>query len=183
MVSVIIPVYNGAKYLAEAIDSVLDQTYQDWELVIVDDGSKDKSLEIAHGYAAGDKRINIFQHAGNINAGVSATRNLGLRHSKGDYIALLDVDDSWYADKLEIQISCFNQSATTVVVYAQLETVFEVPNAKFPAICGSGDPGLNKEFYKDLLKWNSGWIPNSSIVFKKNLLEREFSCDIKNKVT
>ena len=98
-VSVIIPTYNRADFLKEAIDSVLAQTYRDIEVVVVDDGSTDHTGEILAAYGA--QVIPLFQE----NQGVSSARNLGIRSSSGTYVALLDSDDYWLPQKLEQQIA------------------------------------------------------------------------------
>ena len=82
LVSIITPVYNGARFMRYTIDSVLAQTYQDWEMWIVDDGSKDSSADIARSYACQDERIHVLQQA---NAGSAAARNNGIRHAQGRY--------------------------------------------------------------------------------------------------
>ena len=91
-ISVIVPVYNAEKYLKKCVESVQNQTFQDWELLLVDDGSKDGSRAICDQCAAGDGRIRVFHKK---NGGVSSARNLGLREAKGDCIAFLDVDDRY----------------------------------------------------------------------------------------
>lgn len=102
LVSVIIPVYNAEKYLEEAVDSVLSQTYRDLELIIIDDCSKDNSLEIARSYEQSDARVRVI--AGEKNQGVARVRNRGVQEARGEYIALLDSDDVWRKDKLERQL-------------------------------------------------------------------------------
>jgi len=99
-VSVIIPVYNCERYIASAIRSVLEQTYTNWELIIVNDGSTDGTLEICQSFL--EKDIKIINQ---INQGISAARNAGIRNSQGEYIALLDADDIWFPNKLEKQVS------------------------------------------------------------------------------
>lgn len=99
LISVIIPIYNAEKTLSGCIQSVQAQSYKNWELILVNDGSGDRSGEICDGFSAEDSRIRVFHQK---NAGVSAARNLGLRHSKGDYVAFLDADDIIPADYLEI---------------------------------------------------------------------------------
>ncbi len=91
LISVIMPVYNGAKYLSEAIDSILNQTYTNFELIIVDDGSTDESLAILQKYALQDTRIRLF--CNQINSKTPKTLNLGIKHAKGKYIARMDQDD------------------------------------------------------------------------------------------
>ncbi|MEI6331191.1 MAG: glycosyltransferase family A protein [Pseudanabaena sp. ELA645] len=98
LVSVIIPVYNREKFLAEAIDSVLAQTYRPIEIIVIDDGSTDKSGEIARSYA---ETKYIYQD----NQGVSVARNIGVDAAQGEFLAFLDSDDMWLPNKLETQIN------------------------------------------------------------------------------
>ena len=93
MVSVVVPIYNADKYLEDTIRSVLHQSYPSFELLLIDDGSKDNSLSIAHRYATLDPRIKVLTHEDNRNKGVSATRNLGIVKAQHEWIALLDSDD------------------------------------------------------------------------------------------
>ena len=98
LISVIIPVYNTEKYLRRCIDSVLAQTYQDFELLLIDDGSKDSSGTICDEYAAKDARVRVFHKE---NGGVSSTRNLGLDHARGEWVTFVDSDDWISKDYLE----------------------------------------------------------------------------------
>src|ERR1051325_2617634 len=104
LVSVIIIFLNEEKFIEEAVESVFAQTYERWELLLVDCGSTDRSPHIARQYAdAYPDIVRVFEHQGHQTRGMSACRNLGIRHSKGDYIAFLDADDVWLPDKLERQ--------------------------------------------------------------------------------
>lgn len=102
LVSVIMPCYNSQKTIVEAIESVIAQTYTLWELLVIDDASSDKSLEIVEGYCKRDKRIRLL--AQSTNQGVAVARNLGVSHAMGKWIAYLDSDDLWAPQKLEKQI-------------------------------------------------------------------------------
>ena len=104
LVSVVIPAYNTDRYLAETLDSVLAQTYSHFEVVIVDDGSTDRTLEIAQEYAAKDDRIRVISQP---NQGVSLTRNHGIRETTGELVAFLDSDDRWHPDKLNAHVDHF----------------------------------------------------------------------------
>lgn len=101
LVSIITPCYNGAVYIGETIESVIAQTYPDWEMIIIDDGSKDNSVEVVQKYMEKDSRIRLIRQA---NAGSAAARNHGIREAEGQYIALLDADDIWLPAFLEKQI-------------------------------------------------------------------------------
>lgn len=90
LISIIVPVYNAAQYLPKCIESILAQTYTHFELLLLDDGSKDNSLEICNSYAKQDIRIKVFSHS---NMGVSATRNRGIEIAQGEYISFVDSDD------------------------------------------------------------------------------------------
>jgi GT2 family glycosyltransferase len=98
--SVLTPAYNSAAYLAETISSVLAQTFESFEMLIVDDGSTDRTAEIADEFARQDPRIRVFRQA---NAGAAAARNRGIRASRGRYFALIDGDDCWMPNFLEAQ--------------------------------------------------------------------------------
>lgn len=93
-ISVIIPVYNAEKYVGKCIESVQTQTYTDWQMILVDDGSKDNCLEVCQGYAKKDNRISVIHQE---NAGAGAARNTGLAKAVGDYVVFIDSDD--YVDK------------------------------------------------------------------------------------
>ena len=112
LVSIITPCYNGEKYVAQTIESVLAQTYQKWEMIIVDDGSKDASADIIRKYTEQDSRIVLLQQE---NGGSAAARNNGIRNAKGQYIALLDADDLWEKNFLEEQIRFMKEKNATCV--------------------------------------------------------------------
>lgn len=99
LISIIVPVYNTEDYIQECILSVLNQTYKHWELLLVDDGSTDKSGEICENYAANDSRIKVFHQE---NAGQSKARNTALKHCQGEYYTFLDSDDRLPSNALEI---------------------------------------------------------------------------------
>ncbi len=111
--SVIIPTYNRAYILRRAIDSVLSQTYQNFELIVVDDGSTDETQEILEDYG---EKIKILTQK---NRGVSAARNLGLKYSSGELISFLDSDDSWFSHKLEAQFQFFRENPEIPLVHGE----------------------------------------------------------------
>ena len=105
-VSVITPAYNAAGFIGEMVDSVRAQTFEDWELVIVDDGSTDATLELLTEWGDRDGRIHVL-HQG--NRGPSAARNLAMRAARGAFFAFLDSDDTWEAEYLERQLAVFHE--------------------------------------------------------------------------
>jgi glycosyltransferase involved in cell wall biosynthesis len=114
-VSVVVPLYNTERYICEALNSVLAQTYTDWEVIVVDDGSDDQGPEIAKRYAAQDPRIRLVQQK---NRGLAGARNTGIRHAKGRYIALLDADDAWQPIKLERHVAHLDEEPLVGVSYS-----------------------------------------------------------------
>jgi glycosyltransferase involved in cell wall biosynthesis len=122
LVSVIVPFLDVAPFLAEAIESVRAQTYDNWELLLCDDGSTDGSSEIARAYAQGDpERIRHLVHGGASHQGASAARNLGLRHARGELIALLDGDDVWLPNKLAEQVEILREHPEADALYGLTE--------------------------------------------------------------
>ncbi|WP_158288314.1 glycosyltransferase family 2 protein [Mucilaginibacter psychrotolerans] len=102
LVSVIMPAYNAQKYIAESIESVMNQTYTNWELIVIDDGSNDNTGNIIKQYKQQDARIKSISQQ---NSGQGNAKNAGIATSKGEYIAFLDADDLWLKEKLEVSVS------------------------------------------------------------------------------
>jgi len=108
-VSVVIPTYNYAKYIARSVESVVNQSFQDFEILVVDDGSTDNTREVIE--TKYKTKVRYFYQE---NSGAPSARNRGIEESKGDYLAFLDADDEWFPSKLEKQIDKFKSSADTV---------------------------------------------------------------------
>ena len=121
MVSIIMPAYNEARHISRSIDSVLGQTYPDWELLVLDDGSSDETPEIVKAYAQKDGRIRFYENEENM--GVARTRNRGFDLAKGQWIALLDSDDIWHETKLEKQLELAEKTGADLIYcsYAMME--------------------------------------------------------------
>lgn len=109
-VSVIIPLYNKGKYVGRALDSVFSQTFEDFEVVVVDDGSEDEGPDIVRRYK--DKRLRLIQQD---NAGPGAARNRGIRETTGHYVAFLDADDEWLPDFLKVTLGHLNENTDCVL--------------------------------------------------------------------
>lgn len=119
-ISVVIPVYNGEKTIRETIESVLNQTFTDFELIVINDGSTDSTLDILHSIQ--DPRLKVFSYP---NAGSNPSRNRGFNKSCGDYISFIDADDLWTADKLEEQYKALQENPHAAVAYSWSDCIDE----------------------------------------------------------
>jgi SAM-dependent methyltransferase len=117
-VSVVVPFLEAQRFLEESIASVRAQTYPSWELLLIDDGSRDGGTEIARAHAARDpKRVRYLEHPGHARRGASAARNLGIQHARGRYLAFLDADDVWLPGKLEAQLAIAEAHPEAAMIY------------------------------------------------------------------
>jgi glycosyltransferase involved in cell wall biosynthesis len=121
LVSCVMIYFNAERYIAESIESVLAQSYPDWELLLVDDGSTDNSAAIAERYAGRDSRVRRLAHPGGVNRGMSASRNLGISQASGKYLGFLDADDIWQPRKLAEQVAMFQAHPEAAMVYGRTE--------------------------------------------------------------
>lgn len=116
-ISVITANYNYAQYIEEAINSIINQSYPDWELIIVDDGSSDNSVDIINSYCEKDNRIKFFQHPDRKNKGLKESLLLGLSHATGDWIAFLESDDYFYPDNLAKKIEIIEEHKDVCLIF------------------------------------------------------------------
>ena len=163
IVSIIIPTYNRAGLLHYAIRSVLGQTFQDFELIIVDDGSYDNTEQVVKGIH--DPKIRYLRHE--TNRGGSAARNTGIMHARGKYIGLLDDDDEWYSGKLQKQMDIFKVLSDD---YGLVYTGFAFVSMESREILHNISPTLKGYLFIDLLKSNILGSPTPLI--KKSCFEK-----------
>ena len=123
LVSIIMPAFNAKAYIAQTLTSVLEQTYTNWELIVVDDHSTDNTLDIVHEFSSKYPQIKCFQNE--LNLGAAVTRNKAIKEAKGDYIAFLDADDLWHPEKLEKQVQ-FMKLHNLEVSFSSYELMDEV---------------------------------------------------------
>lgn len=184
LVSIIIPVYNAEKRLAETINSALNQTWQNIEIIIVDDGSTDGSINIARSFT--DARIKVFQQS---NKGASAARNLGLQYAKGKYIQFLDADDLLSGEKIAAQVKLLDNSDDLIAVCDTIHFIdgtdpYRVKPTKEWYNSGSDDPVdflLKLYMGNEVIPGYGGMIqPNAwltpAVLIKKAGHWNEFKC-------
>ena len=165
VVSIIVPVYNAEKYLHRCIDSILVQTCMDWELLLIDDGSKDSSGDICDEYAAKDSRIRVFHKE---NGGVSSARNLGLNHAQGEWVTFVDSDD-WIKPLYLGHLIVYAHTVDLVIAYA---TVFRENNKegveeKYPEHDITAE-NFSLLFEQNAMSWHtSPW----SKLYKRKIIE------------
>ncbi len=165
LISVVTPVYNAALFLEESIQSVLNQTYPHWELILVDDCSTDASFEIANAYSKKDSRIKSFQLPQNQGAGVS--RNFGIKEASGNFIAFLDADDLWLPEKLQIQLN-FMMNNNCNICYSSYQLMTEDGSLQPKLI-----EALPKLTFKKLLK--SNYIGNLTGIYNATALGKIYA--------
>ena len=163
------PAYNAASYIISAMQSVLDQTYRNWELLIVDDASTDDTLNLVSEIARNEARIKVFPQLK--NGGVSVARNLALKNAAGDYIAFLDSDDLWDQEKLEKQLN-FMQSSGCQICYTPYRRIDEDGRA-----LGTVQPP-EKVTYSDLLR--SNFIGNLTGIYHAKSLGKQYLTDFRH---
>lgn len=174
MITIIIPTYNRSEFIQQTLESVRNQTFTNWECLIIDDQSSDNSYEIVKNYTYIDNRFKYFKRPSNRNSGASSCRNIGLEHAKGEYIQFLDSDDVMDLNKLECQIKLIN----------------EKPQPNCIATCAWGrfkenpDDSVffeNLEVYKDFhaieffleaLKNSKGYFPIHAYLIPRKLIEK-----------
>ena len=161
-ISVVMPVYNSAKYLPLAIESILNQTYTDFELIIIDDGSKDASWRIIRKYALWDKRIKTKQNSSNL--GICRTLNYGLSLAKGKYVARMDADDWSYPDRLSKQVSFMEANPKVVICGGAIE----VCNHNLRRINIRTYPVSDREIRKRMFRINP--FAHPAVIYKKDFV-------------
>lgn len=170
MITVVIPTHNRSKILGRAIDSVLNQTYQQFEIIIVSDGSTDNTEEVVRKYQ--NNYDNIFYISVYPNKGANNARNEGIEAAKGDFIAFLDDDDEWLPTKLENQLNVFKSNEKIGLVYTGINVIYVKENVQYTA-----SAGLQGDLSKTILK-NNAIGSTSSVMVKKSVLNKSGFFDV-----
>lgn len=175
-VSIILPTYNRASLLAQAIDSVLNQTFKDFELIIVDNYSADDTESVVKSY--NDKRIRYFKNQN--NGLVSINRNYGIQKSHGEYIAFLDDDDLWLPEKLEKQAELMDSNKDLGLVYSGSQVIDSKGDLAKSAYFRSLKP-LTGNIFNELLA--SNFIPQLTVLVRREALNKVGLFDLKYKIS
>jgi glycosyltransferase involved in cell wall biosynthesis/peptidoglycan/xylan/chitin deacetylase (PgdA/CDA1 family) len=173
LVSVIIPCYNAEKFVGQAIESALNQTHPDFEIIIINDGSTDKSEEVIKKYCGLDNRIKYFHQQ---NQGVSLTRNAGIEKSKGDFIAFLDADDAWEPENIEAKINPLLNDSSVDWVFSDMYLADELLNKTEIIEGGNDDDLLNSLLSR---KGEAIHAPSNIVVRSNRLKEHNIRFDSK----
>lgn len=167
MVSIIVPLYNAESYISATIQSVIKQTYKDWELIIINDGSTDKSVEKIEPILSQDDRIKLLSIP---NAGVSSARNYGMSLAKGSFIAFLDADDIWHKDKLEVQVTELAKHSNLYWSISNCNTINEAGSIIKKNV--SKQPNTNNHF-NELITWSTeSFIAMSGLLIQSSLKDK-----------
>jgi glycosyltransferase involved in cell wall biosynthesis len=191
LVSAIIIFLDEERFLPEAIESVFSQTYEDWELLLVDDGSTDASTQIALSYAQRHPdKVRYLEHPGHQNRAMSASRNLGIEHARGEYIAFLDADDVWLPGKLERQVALMEAHPEAGMLYSNRQHWYswtgepeDVQRDFVPEMIGAGAdalfeppellPALVRPPRSDTNPWGRATTPcPSDFLVRREVVER-----------
>jgi len=163
-VSVVIPTYNAARYIAEAIESVLAQSYHDYEIIVVDDGSTDNTKEVLRPYM---DRIRYFYKE---NGGVSSARNRGIQEARGEYIAFLDADDLWLPEKLKLQIEIMEQHPDFAMIHTDIK-VIDVNGTLLKESANKRRQSHNGMVFEEFFKTYRSLVMMSSALIRKSSIE------------
>lgn len=173
LVSIIIPTYNRASLIGETLDSILAQTYTNWECIIVDDGSSDHTDEVVLAYVKKDKRFQYHKRPDTHKEGGNGARNYGFELSKGEYINWFDSDDLMFENFIESKLECFGNEIN-IVVNIGIDNAVRKDDLKQNTICKSDN------LFKDYLMWKFSILTPSPMFKKSFLLGKDlFNLDIK----
>jgi glycosyltransferase involved in cell wall biosynthesis len=162
-ISVVIPTYNSELTIKETIESVQKQTFTDFEIIVIDDGSQDNTIELVKSLIESEPRLKIFCYE---NGGVAVARNRGIELAQGDFISLLDADDLWTSDKLELQLKALKDNPQAGVAYSWSNLIDE--QGKF--LFSGGRPVYEGNVYEELLQANF-LLSGSNILVRREAIE------------
>lgn len=159
LVSVIMPAYNASGYIIEAVESILNQSFKRFELIIIDDCSKDKTLQIAKSFSKKDKRIRVYRNKKNLK--IAGTLNRGIRLAKAEFVARMDADDVSHPKRLELQYKIISRQKNTSIIGANMEII----NESGTKVSKRSYPTTSKELKKIMFKYSP--FAHPVVMYKK----------------
>ena len=168
-VSITMPVLNGEKYISEAIESILSQTYQDFELIVVDDGSTDRTPELIQGFSQ-RARVKYVRHPE--RQGIARSVNDGVSHASGELIAFLDHDDAWLPDFLETQVNYLDQHPEAGMVHSDFQTTDADGNILEPSIAALRGPEARPSGHVFPQLFMESFIVGNSVLIRKECFHK-----------
>ncbi|MCH2228037.1 MAG: glycosyltransferase [Candidatus Caenarcaniphilales bacterium] len=165
LISVVIPSYNQAKYVADNINSILQQTYKNFEIIFIDDGSTDNTEEVLKPFIDKDSRLKYFKQ---VNSERAVARSYGISKAEGKYVCLVDSDDTWLPNKLETQLNIMENNPNIVLCYAAVNRIN--PENKPLANASRQQKGASGLVYFHLLKRN--FVPSVTPMIRKSALDQ-----------
>lgn len=186
-VSIITASYNYENYIKETIESVIAQTFKDWEMIVVDDGSKDNSVEVIKSYAAKDERVKLFQHENGVNKGLAETLKAGISHASGEWVAFVESDDTLKPDYLEKKLAVAEKNPEVGLIFNALD-MFGEPEVidNYGKYFSQQQTILQKQNFpcrllKSFQKEKINLIPTFSVVMVRRelMLGLDYNCPIR----
>jgi glycosyltransferase involved in cell wall biosynthesis len=186
-VSIIVPVYNAEKYIEETLQSILNQDFKDFELIVIDDASTDNSFKKIKEISKKDQRIKIFKNK--TNKGRAGTVNVGFSQSKGEFIAFCDADDLMYPERLKKQFSFLKKNSEIDLIYGniikfwpnnieKLRKAATFKNSSEPLNILKQESKKNKNYkHASSILHSKDYIPGSSIIFRKKIIDQGIKMD------
>ncbi len=166
-VSIIIPTYNRGELIGETIESIIDQSYSDWELIIIDDGSSDETEKIIEGYIKNDKRINYYERPSSLTKGANSCRNYGFIKAIGQLIKWVDSDDLLVPESLTYQVNCFLRYSN-IKLCLGYGSIFSENNILIEGKWSKNDSSI--DYFSDHIRNNIRW-PIGALMWKKWVFE------------
>lgn len=170
LVSVIMPAYNAQRYIGEAIESILNQTYHNLELIIIEDCSQDETYRVAKQYAEVDARVKL--HRNECNKGIAFSTNRGIALSQGNYIALLDDDDVAAQERLQLQVSYLENHSDIDILGGRSQIIDSEGNVLRKSV----EPRYNPKYLKAMLLFNNVNFFNGTTMIRKEFIDRNSLC-------
>lgn len=171
-VSVIIPVYNKEKFIAESLESISRQSFKDWECLLIDDGSTDNSIEIIRDFVKKNRKFSLMTRPSERRKGASTCRNIGLENSSSDYVQFLDADDTLSEDKLQEQVEILEKNHSVDVVTCRWGRMSSDQRETYKNFPSYNDFSSIPDFLNSLVRGSRGYFPVHAYLMRREVINR-----------